>query len=186
MPTSAPDCMSEVCKTIIKLRPRSALDLGAGFGKYGVLLREYMDHWWGRVEPQDWEARVDAVEVFPRYVTDLYYTVYSNVYLTDIRSFLADKARESFTYDLCYFGDVIEHFPKQEAWEVLGKIPAKYVLVQTPNFDTNPNRGALHGNEAERHLSRFYPEDFQRSGAKILCSGRLLLVLVDKEAWKCG
>lgn len=186
MPTSDPSCMTEVCKTIIKLRPKTALDLGSGFGKYGVLLREYMDVWFGRPFPRTWEARIDAVELWRPYITPLYEAVYDNIFVEDIRDFVSKPPEGALpVYDLCYFGDVIEHFPKEEGLDILRRIPAKHVLLQTPNFDTNPNRPALYGNEAELHLSRFYASDFEgKPGATIICQNRLLLVLIDKGVWR--
>ena len=35
---------------IIALKPFSVLDIGSGFGKYGVLCREYLELWDGRQE----------------------------------------------------------------------------------------------------------------------------------------
>ena len=34
----------------IALKPFSILDIGSGFGKYGVLCREYLELWDGRQE----------------------------------------------------------------------------------------------------------------------------------------
>lgn len=45
MPTSQPENLTPVCQKILELAPnvQSALDIGVGIGKWGVLLREYLE-----------------------------------------------------------------------------------------------------------------------------------------------
>lgn len=43
MPMSAYHCLPYVLELLITARPARVLDAGAGFGKYGFLLREYLD-----------------------------------------------------------------------------------------------------------------------------------------------
>ncbi len=43
MPTSHLYQISDILEIISLIRPRSVLDVGVGFGKYGLLAREYLE-----------------------------------------------------------------------------------------------------------------------------------------------
>lgn len=43
MPTSYPEAISSILELVRREEPRSILDLGVGFGKYGMLCREMLD-----------------------------------------------------------------------------------------------------------------------------------------------
>lgn len=47
--------------------PRSVLDIGTGFGKYGILCREYLELWDGRQQYSDFKRRIDGVEAYSPY-----------------------------------------------------------------------------------------------------------------------
>ena len=68
------------------------LDVGPGSGKYGYYLRQH--------------RLVDAVEIFPDYVT-IYglERIYNRVYISDIRNF------DVSPYDYIIYGDIAEHLP---------------------------------------------------------------------------
>ena len=48
MPSSQHYHISKIMDLIININPMSILDIGTGFGKYGVLCREYLELWDGR------------------------------------------------------------------------------------------------------------------------------------------
>ena len=48
MPSSQYYHISKIMEMIISLNPKSVLDIGSGFGKFGVLCREYLELWDGR------------------------------------------------------------------------------------------------------------------------------------------
>lgn len=71
-------------------------------------------------------------------------------------------------FDLVMLYDVIEHLPKRRGFELLEKCEAltsKYVLLQTPNGFLP--QGAEFGNEHQRHLSGWYPQDFEGLGYRV-------------------
>jgi len=45
MPTSHPFQLDDIVQLIIETAPLSILDIGVGFGKYGLLAREYLEIW---------------------------------------------------------------------------------------------------------------------------------------------
>lgn len=71
-------------------------------------------------------------------------------------------------FDLVTLYDVIEHLPKRKGYELLEKceqLTCKYVLVQTPNGFLE--QGPEFGNEHQRHLSGWFPHDFEGLGYKV-------------------
>lgn len=70
--------------------------------------------------------------------------------------------------DLVTLYDVIEHLPKRKGYELLEKceeLTSKYVLVQTPNGFLE--QGPEFGNEHQRHLSGWFPHEFEGLGYKV-------------------
>jgi hypothetical protein len=102
---------------IIALKPFSVLDIGSGFGKYGVLCREYLELWDGRQE-YNFLRRIDGVEAFKNYITPLHKFIYNNIYTENIIDLVK---KLDYTYDLVLLTDVLEHFTKDEGEWLLKK-----------------------------------------------------------------
>ncbi len=81
MPSSQHYHISKIMDLIIALKPKSVLDIGAGYGKYGVLCREYLELWDGRQNYHERLRRIDSVEIFEKYVTPLHKYVYDHIYI---------------------------------------------------------------------------------------------------------
>jgi SAM-dependent methyltransferase len=145
MPTSEHWQIPKVVDVIASVRPRRVLDVGAGYGKYGLLAREY-----GGAE------RVDAVDASPPR-----FPVYDHVYVGDIRRLDKVLPAGGERYDLALLIDVIEHLEKDEGWQVLDDLMrrAKQVLVTTP-FGFRPQE--IPGMPYETHRSGWYPWEFDR------------------------
>jgi len=145
MPTSEHWQIPWIVDLIAREQPASVLDVGAGWGKYGVLTREV-------ASPQ----RVDALDVnTPRY------PVYDHVYLGDLRDLDRLIPADAPRYDLALFIDAIEHLPKAEAWSVLERLTARArrVLVATP-WGFRPQE--IPGQPFETHRSGWFPWEFGR------------------------
>lgn len=113
----------------------SALDVGAGQGFYGELLR-------------DLAVQVDALEVHPPLVEALGQSMnYRAIYHSDARDFPL-----YYKYDLVIFGDVLEHMELDEALKVFerAKTSARWVLVSVPIV--HYEQGSIDGNDHEVHL----------------------------------
>ncbi|MGH7742275.1 MAG: class I SAM-dependent methyltransferase [Candidatus Eiseniibacteriota bacterium] len=142
MPTSEHWQIPHIVELIARLKPESVLDVGAGYGKYGVLAREYGG-----------SSRVDALDITaPRY------PVYDHIYLGDLRELDRVLPAEAGRYDLALFVDVIEHFEKSEGGRVLEQLTrrARRVLVATP---LGFRRQEIPGMPYETHRSGWYPWD---------------------------
>ncbi|MCF6283731.1 MAG: tetratricopeptide repeat protein [Candidatus Hydrogenedentes bacterium] len=159
MPVSIQFQITPCVSKIIGLQPKSVLDVGCGFGKWGYLCREYLDAFNGRFRPEDWTTRIDAVEYFEPYILDHQRALYDNIMIGDIRD-LCDGLDE---YDLIIAGDVIEHMHKDEAELVVETLytKAKQMLIVNIPLGEGWDHPEQYGNPAELHRSEWYKEDFQ-------------------------
>lgn len=129
--------------------PRVVLDVGPGFGKYGVLIREYLD---------PTPTRVDAVEAWEPYIAEHRLEgIYDRV-----RKGYAERlpADELAGYDLVTMGDVIEHMPKGDALAFLARCPG-WIVIATPvdHFHTDADLPPT-----EAHVSHWTRDDFEGTG----------------------
>lgn len=159
LPSSQYYHISKILELIIAIDPSSVLDVGTGFGKYGVLCREYLELWDGRQEYSNFRRRIDGVEAFSQYITPLHNYVYDHLYVEDILK-LVDKL--DFNYDLVLLIDVLEHFSKNEGKLLLDKLLSKSIgiLISTPK-DPSHQKNAF-GNTYEIHKSRWTKEELSR------------------------
>ena len=64
MPTSHHSQINQIMQFVVLTDPKSLLDIGVGFGKYGFLAREFLELWDGREEIGNWTRRIDGIEIF--------------------------------------------------------------------------------------------------------------------------
>lgn len=145
---------------IISLNPKSVLDIGSGFGKFGVLCREYLELWDGR-QKYEFKRRIDCVEVFQQYISPLHQYIYNKIYNNDI----LDIAQElDIKYDLVLLIDVLEHFEKDDGSRLLRTLLKnnECILVSTPK-NPSPQKDAF-GNIYETHKSAWSPSELSSFG----------------------
>src|SRR5437763_9703367 len=110
MPVSDYRHIPAVRHCVTALRPARVLDVGVGMGCYGMRLRQQLDVSYERVKREDWQVRIDGVEVFENYRNPVW-EMYSTVTIADAR----DALRRCDNYDLILLNDVLEHFEREEA-----------------------------------------------------------------------
>lgn len=167
MPTSllnlAPLIVAHVWEVAAELeRPIRILDIGPGFGRYGLLCRELVDG----VERGLRISRIDAIEAEARYIDAFPWlaAIYDEVFVGDASD--PDFADLFGPYDLVLMLDVIEHLDRAKALELLERIPGR-VLIATPR-DYFDNPEADLGWPTERHRSHFPGADsFGSSNARV-------------------
>lgn len=130
----------QVRKLVTKTYPNGVfiLDVGAGQGKYRVLLADY--------------PHVNAVEVFPRYVEDnKLRELYGHVHVQDVVEFVNDVHDTYLFGVLVIMGDVLEHLTRDDAQRVLQRFrdAADDVIVVVPyEYPQDEEDGNVH----QRHL----------------------------------
>jgi hypothetical protein len=183
MPSSRPNTIPTVIHLIRQFKPASILDVGVGFGKWGHLFREYTDILEAENDParyqrQNWRVRIDGIEGFPSYLTEMHRFLYNDIHVGDACALMPTLPR----YDVIFLGDIIEHLDmaagKQLLTDAISRA-GKGVIVSTPKYETE--QADLCGNELERHRSLWRARDFRQfRGALVRTIDRdtLLAVIV--------
>jgi hypothetical protein len=146
---------------VLKLDPYSILDVGTGFGKYGVLCREYLELWDGRHKYDDFLRKIDGVEAHDKYITPLHRFVYNNIYSEDVLTLIN---RIDCKYDLSLLIDVLEHFDKAAGRMLLEKLlsKSKGVLISIPK-NPSAQKNAFN-NEYETHRAKWVKKELSSFG----------------------
>jgi len=158
MPTSDLYNIVPIVSVISSLNPKSVLDIGCGFGKYGMLMREYLEIWQDRLHPDTWETKIFGIDAFENYRNPIWEFAYNQVYIGDAELIL--PTLESF--DLILIADVIEHFEKDNAVNLVSKCleKSKVVLISTPREFYA--QGDSFGNKHEVHRCLFQVDDLPK------------------------
>lgn len=179
MPTSDVARIPVIINAIMKVKDRvnTILDVGCGFGKYGFLLREYLDIWNRRYKKEKWKYTIDAIEVFEEYITPIHGYIYNHIYLGEASQVIKSLPN----YNVILLCDVIEHFKKDKGTEFIGLCSkqADMVIISHPNI-TDPKialrQGATFGNEYERHKSIWTIDDFSDYKTDTFCDGGVIII----------
>lgn len=159
MPTSNPYQLNELMELIILSKPKSVLDIGTGFGKYGVLSREYLEFYDEQDNYLDWKRRIDGIEAFGVYLTPVHDFIYDNIYVGNAIDVLPTL---EIKYDLILIIDVLEHFDYEEGIKLLEECEklGKNIIISTPL--RVGNQKGVFGNPYETHRSQWRKKDFHR------------------------
>ena len=160
MPTSPYAHLYTVVEYLSATRPASLLDVGLGNGKLGFLARDLLDVMLGeRYWKEDWQVKIDGIEIFPDYVQDHQKAIYDDIYVGDAFEVIDTLG----SYDMIILGDVLEHFEKQKAWQFLDKCAAhanENLVICIP-LGTNWIQPEIYGNPYEEHRSFWQAEEFK-------------------------
>ena len=156
MPTSDLHNINPVLTVITNLNPKRMLDIGCGFGKYGMLLREYLDVWHERLRKEEWITTIVGIEAFDGYQNPIHDYAYSKVHLGEAQSVLPTLGE----FDLILIADVIEHLEQLQARELVRECfkHSPVVVISTP-ADFCPQT-ELCDNSYEVHRSLWTQKDF--------------------------
>jgi hypothetical protein len=151
--------ISHCVGTLRRLMPQSVLDVGTGFGRWGMLCREFLDAWEGREARALWQVRIEGIEAFPSCLTPLHGYIYDRIHVGDAVDLLPTLG----VYDVVYMGDVVEHQTKARAWQLMEaavRHARQAVIVTIPIGDNWPQEVGADGNWFHAHRSRWHLEDF--------------------------
>jgi hypothetical protein len=157
MPTSALEVAPAVLHYLWEVRPPDrpirVLDIGPGWGKYAVLVREYVDA----------AAELRAVEAWQPYIDHhRLRALYDEVLAADILGALDGHQvlRRWLTWpDAVLMVDVIEHLDRDRALALLDLIACP-VVISTPARGFDPRAADPGLPPTEAHVSIWTPEDF--------------------------
>ena len=154
-----------IVHVLLKLSPKSVLDIGKGFGKYGFLIHEYVgidDQ--NRLNPeltmaQQSRIKIDAIEVDKDLLLPHLNQFYNEVFAEDVFEIYKSLPQ----YDLILMVDVIEHLDKEKAIAMLKYFLSKnsIILIATPVYFFKQE---LYQSEFEHHISHWKPGDFKNLG----------------------
>jgi|SRR3989338_7173883 len=136
-------------KIIKFLQPTTFLDLGAGAGKYGSIVK--------KINPA---IKTIAIEIEKSYIgkfrlNDLYNDVW-NISVND----LIKPAYYDLTYDVVMIDDAIEHLKKSDGINLLNFLiyRTRWIILQFPYRFLQNSVGGYH---SEAHISVWGESDFQ-------------------------
>lgn len=140
MPASAEEGREIMLSWIWSRKPRSVLDIGAGCGTYGKLLREKMP-----------TPYLIGVEIWRPYIAQFHLNdIYDQVINKDIRDMSLFEWPRA---DVVILGDVLEHMSIEDAkrvWMLALGTARKAVYLSIPIVHSP--QGAVHGNPHETHV----------------------------------
>ncbi|MFA6908323.1 MAG: class I SAM-dependent methyltransferase [Patescibacteria group bacterium] len=174
MPTSVFNQLNEIVELVVLTDPKSLLDVGVGFGKYGVLAREYLEFWDGREKYHEWTRRIDGIEAFREYLTPVHEYVYNHVYVGNALEIVPTLKEK---YDLLLLIDIFEHFTCEEGKKFLADClkVSKNVLISTPR-EMAKQEGAF-GNPYETHKYQWTKKDFDQYDKKFFVPNDFSLIV---------
>jgi hypothetical protein len=169
MPTSDPMHISLICGKLIELKPTSVLDIGIGYGKWGLLVREYVDCWSAkRLLPSQWATKLIGIEVFRGYDNPVW-SVYSGLIIADVREAIKSIILSGEKYELVLMIDVLEHLTREDGLKLLSQL--KQIGRDVIFTYSNCHQEGVCSNQYENHISKWELQDFDYLDAKVLAQG---------------
>ncbi len=182
MPFSQSSQLSVILDWVQALAPRSVLDVGAGMGQYGFLLRNNLEsvnlfriegnRAWQRPK-SEWRILIDGIEGFAGYLTPVHDWAYNHMMIGDALSLLG--AIETGRYELAIGIDILEHLEKDRGMRLLAelrRVASRGALVSTPKTFLPQEVAA---NPYENHRSLWTREELAAAG--------FAEVLPNAESW---
>lgn len=139
-------------KNIVRqLKPKSCLDIGAGAGKYGLIIKDIIK------DTKD--TKIIGVEVEKDYISKFNLKkIYNEIRCCNASNFINKKSIEE-KYDLVIMGDVVEHMKKSDGVDLINFLiyRSKYILILYPKKYL---QNSIDGYEHEAHISVWEENDF--------------------------
>lgn len=159
MPVSHTYQISTIMESIILCNPKSILEIGIGFGKYGVLCYERLNLWWHGLTKEDYKIKkikIDGIEIYEDYKNPLYNFIYDDIFFGNAIDLIPKFKNKS--YDLILLIDVLEHFSQEDGIKLLNecKRVSNNILISTPKDIGSQTQHF--GNESECHKFQWTKE----------------------------
>ncbi len=167
-----------VATELQRLNPKSILDVGVGFGKWGVVAREYLEAWQGRFRREDRQVRIEGIEIFEDYRNPVWDAVYDRVHIGDALALVETLGH----FDVAIICDVIEHIDKPTGLKLLrGLLNTCDTVILTTPLSFWPQQEE-HGNVHEKHVSLWQPEDFEEFSGRTVELGATFAAVISRPS----
>jgi hypothetical protein len=148
------DAQGDIVESVFKPEDRfTILDVGTEAGHTGRTLKQRFP-----------KSTITGVEVHPP-MLDYCLAANGLFYNSLILSEALEYLRAGHVFDVIVAAEIIEHFPKENGWELLTllkKHARKLAIVTSPiGFK---GQAAIHDNPYERHVSGWDPGEFRDAG----------------------
>jgi len=130
------------------LKPETILDLGAGAGKYGELIKN--------INPS---VQSIAVEIEKDYIKKFnLLSIYDEVWNISVTDLIKPKYYDS-TFDVIMIGDIIEHLKKSDGIDLLNFLiyRCRWIILEFPHHYL---QNSVDGYQSEAHISVWTETDF--------------------------
>jgi len=147
MPYSDSTFDKKIENFILKHKFKNYIDIGAGAGKYGKMIKKILP-----------DSYVIAVEGDASYVKKFKLrSIYDMVYDTRIETFFDN--RPDFTIDMAIIGDCLEHLKKSDGEDLINYLiyRSRYILIVFPSKYV---QYSWRGHNLEAHRSVWSKHDF--------------------------
>lgn len=165
MASSFSEQIPTIISIIAQVKPKTILDIGKGFGKYGFLVHEYIgidnkkQILSTQTLAQQSDIEIDAVEIDNDLLLPHLSHIYREIHVGDVLKIYKDLPK----YDLVLMIDIIEHIDKEQAIDLLKYLLLQnsVILIATPleYFEQH-----LYDSVFEEHVSHWTLKDFQKLG----------------------
>lgn len=182
MMTSFVDNIPIIVNLAVFLKPRKILDVGSGFGKFGLLLREALlsnraENFNEEIPQRTFE--IDCVENCKYFIDQ---PAHRGLYDNHNHQDLFKIPIIDFTaYDLLLMIDVVEHHPKEKviAWisALLTVNPKMRFLISTPKR-TEFYKTHFYGPDCPTHISQWTNLDFSPFGHSYIDSKDSHIIII--------
>lgn len=176
MPSSVPQPLTHICNNILRIKPKTFLDIGIGHGKWGFLVREYTDIWKSR-KPDEYQTIIHGIEAYEDYIGLIQGAIYDEIFIGEAIDMITKTGID--IYDLIIFAATIEHMSKDEGHSLL-----KIILNKSRNaFITTPKNVKISGksmnyNPYETHICEWSMEELSEYGDVRDIGGNVLLLQI--------
>lgn len=121
--------ISTIVDLIQIINPKSILDVGCGYGKYGFLSKEYLmgDTW------DNTRTIVNAVEGYEKNITEMQRRIYNDIFICDAMDF-NNYLRQD--YDLICMIDAFEHLSVEDGRKFVDEALKRcnHLLISVPRY----------------------------------------------------
>ena len=172
MPGSSVDIMNDVAESIIRnTNSKKFLDIGAGAGKYGKMIRQLVP-----------EAHITGIEIEQDYIIKYKLNELYDEMLCMPAHELIDKKTDEI-YDLAIIGDSLEHMKKSNGIDLINFLiyRVRYLLIIYPVEYLQPS---LQGYKHEAHISYWNVNDFNGLNGKGVMRGYMMAIGFNGYRWR--